>query len=150
MNNDSTRTDAEIAAAVRRALQPDSGSPEAHIRSTVSHGIVTLEGTVGYRPLRFDAERAVECLAGVQRVVNRIVVHPSDDPTVSDVRRSLERALERHVAREAEHIQIEIAGRIVRLYGTVESQQEKDVVLGAVRGTRGVHEVADHLRVRGS
>ena len=150
MRNESTRTDTEIAAAVRRALAPDPGAPEVDIQSTVSNATVTLEGTVSCRPQRFDAERAVECLAGVHRVVNRIVVHPADKPTVVDIRRVVEQALERHVAREVERIQIDVADGIVTLSGAVESGQERETVVGAVRGTRGVHAVADHLRVESS
>src|SRR6187455_2911048 len=54
------RTDSDIAQAVRRALVWDVRVPDAQIRTTVSRGIVTLEGEVADWSQRSDAERAVE------------------------------------------------------------------------------------------
>src|SRR6266542_2713292 len=53
------RTDTEIALAVRRALEWDVQVPDRSIQSTVSDGIVTLEGSVDFWHQREDAERAV-------------------------------------------------------------------------------------------
>jgi osmotically-inducible protein OsmY len=71
------RTDAEIAAAVRGALQWDVLVPDEKIRSTVARGIVTLEGEVELWTQRDDAARAVRNLEGVVLVLNEIVVRPS-------------------------------------------------------------------------
>ena len=60
-----TRTDTEIAQAVRRALEWDVFVPEEKISSTVSDGWVTLDGTVEMWSQSYDAERAVEKLIGV-------------------------------------------------------------------------------------
>jgi osmotically-inducible protein OsmY len=66
------RTDTEIAQAVRRALERDVSVPDQRIRSTVTDGWVTLEGTVDFGHEREDAERAVRNLASVRGVTNRI------------------------------------------------------------------------------
>jgi osmotically-inducible protein OsmY len=71
-------TDTEIAQAVRRALEWDVTVPDEQIRSTVSHGNVTLEGAVAEGRQRRDAERAIAHLAGVRRVVNRIELKPAE------------------------------------------------------------------------
>ena len=71
-----SRTDTEIAQAVRHALQWDVFVPEEQISSTVSDGWVTLDGTVERWSQRNDAERAVRNLTGVKGVANRIAVKP--------------------------------------------------------------------------
>jgi osmotically-inducible protein OsmY len=142
------RTDTEIAQAVRRALEGDVTVPDQQIQSTVSHGSVTLEGTVSFWTERADAERAVERLAGVKRVLNHIQVKPTEKVNVDEARRAVEKALERHAEREAARIDLRVTDDTVSVTGVVHTWQEKEAVLGAVRGTRGVREVADHLRVR--
>lgn len=122
------RDDAELAAAVRHALEWDALVPDARIASAVREGMVTLEGTVDTWTEVEDAERAIRNLGGV--------VHVQNDLTVGgvgrdgDVHDAIEEALLRHVVR-----------------GHVGSWAERAAVLGAVRGTRGVARVDDRLSV---
>lgn len=141
------RTDSDIAQAVRRALVWDVRVPDAQIRTTVSRGIVTLEGEVADWSQRSDAERAVEHLAGVRRVINRVEINPTEVASMAEARAAVDTALERQAAREAGRIQLDASGETMTVSGTVHSWQEREAVIGAVRGTRGVHEVNDHLRV---
>ncbi len=141
------RTDTEIAQAIRNALELDVTVPDHQIRSTVAHGIVTLEGVVSHGNERLDAERAIERLAGVRRVINHIEVKPSDEMSLARVREAVGRALERHAEREAGRIQVDGSAGAVDVNGVVHSWQEREAVIGAVRGTRGVREVNDHLRL---
>ena len=143
----SIRTDTEIARAVRQALEWDVLVPDPQIRSTVAHGTVTLEGTVSRWQQRTDAERAIERLAGVKRVLNRIEIAPIETVNLDRARQAVDRALERHAAREARRIQLAASEHTVKVSGIVHTLQEKEAVLGAVRGTRGVREVGDHLRI---
>jgi osmotically-inducible protein OsmY len=69
------RSDADIAEAVRRALEWDVFIPQRQIRSTVSDGgHVALSGTVGTLAQRDDAERAVRNLEGVRLVTNQLAI----------------------------------------------------------------------------
>jgi len=145
------RSDADIAQAVRHALEWDVTVPDRQIHSTVSGGLVTLEGTVASWSQRADAERAVERLTGVKRVANVIKIEPEVRASLSDVRAAVETALGRQAAREASRIDLMIGGGgTVDAVGTVNSLREKQAVLGAIRGTRGVREVSDHLSVESS
>jgi len=139
------RTDTEIAGAVRHALEWDVTVPEMQIRSTVSHGTVTLEGSVALWSERADAERAVERLTGVKRVINHIEVQPGQAVDVAAAHKAVERALERHAEREAGHINLQAADGAVTVKGTVQTWSERDAVVGAIRGTRGVHRVVNEL-----
>ena len=142
------RTDTEIAQAVRRSLEWDVLVPDKNIRSTVSSGVVTLDGTVGYFSQRADAERAIERLAGVKSVVNRIEVRPHEQASLGDVRDAVEKALEWHAEREAARIAVSVSDGTVDIRGVVHTWPEKEAVLGAARGSRGVRAVSDHLKIQ--
>jgi osmotically-inducible protein OsmY len=71
------RDDADIARAVRQALEWAVFVPHQRIQSTVSNGVVTLEGDVDYWTEYEDADRSVRNLAGVREVRNLVEVKPS-------------------------------------------------------------------------
>jgi len=139
-------TDAEVAAAVRQALKWDVFVPDEQIQSTVINGAVTLKGYVATYAQRDDAARAVRNLAGVRIVDNQIVVAASQI-TPDTLRDAIREALERHADRESSKIQIDVEGGRVTLRGDVQSWTEREAVIGAVTGTRGVEGVIDRMRI---
>lgn len=145
------RNDTDIAKAVRTALEWDVLVPHERIRTTVSNGIVTLEGTVDHWTQYDDAARAIRNLAGVRQVTNRITVEPPLAPGASpqSLRINIERALERHAEHAAKRVHIAVNGGRVILSGEVPSWAERIAVEGAVRGTPGVWTVDSQLRVIG-
>jgi osmotically-inducible protein OsmY len=121
------RSDADLAAWVRRALRAWPTVPEAGIRSTVSNGWVTLEGAVATEQQCRDAEVAVRALRGVRGVINRITL----DET----------------AREDPPVQVWAHDGVVTVVGTVSSPTEHRRIIDAVqRGAEG-REIDDHLIV---
>jgi osmotically-inducible protein OsmY len=140
------KDDGEIAAAVRLALRWDVLVPDEKIRSTVTDGVVTLEGEVECMTEHEDAARAVRNLAGVRQVRNEIKVCPSK--TAADVRDAIKSALERHADREARHIDLNVTDGVVSIKGRVSSWGEKQLILGAARGTAGVRSIDDHIQIR--
>ncbi len=140
------KTDAEIARAVRHALEWDAFVPDQRIRSTVSDGWVTLEGEVEILREREDAARVVRNLAGVKGVWNQIAVKPKKvDPAT--IRSMIEEALERRADREAAGLDVQVDDGTVTLTGRVRSWLEKDAVIGAVEHAPGVRTVSDKLRI---
>jgi osmotically-inducible protein OsmY len=140
------RSDTDLAFAVRSALEWDVLVPDTRIRSTISHGDVTLEGDVDYAHEREDAVRAVRNLRGVRSVSNRIELKPPP-VTSEDLRASIEAALERQAEREAQHLSLRVERGSVTVSGSVRSSAEKAAVLGTVRGTAGVRQLNDDLRI---
>ncbi|HEY1296934.1 MAG TPA: BON domain-containing protein [Chloroflexota bacterium] len=67
-------TDQEIAHSVRGTLELHSRVPQEHIKSSTSHGVVTLHGCVGCWQDVVDAEEAVGDLSGVEDVIDELVV----------------------------------------------------------------------------
>lgn len=144
--DDLDHTDTEIAQAVRHALEWDIWICAERIKSTVSDGWVTLEGTVSQLGECEDAERAVQHLRGVRGVTNEIMVSgPKVKP--EKVRSMIEEALERRAEREAKRINVEVVDSTVTLSGAVRSWAEKRAILGAVSHAPGVREVDEKLFV---
>jgi osmotically-inducible protein OsmY len=79
------RADSEIARVVRQALEWDELAPHRHIRTTVTHGFVTLEGVVATSDQRMAAERTVKRLTGVRRVDNQLAVEAGEACAAADL-----------------------------------------------------------------
>jgi osmotically-inducible protein OsmY len=139
-------SDADIAKAAREALKWDVRIPEEKIQTTVSKGILTLEGTVSFWSQRNDAEETVRNLAGVTTVNNLITVAPPK-ASPADVRRAVSEALARQAQSEAQRFDIEIHDGRVVLKGTVHSWAERQAAVTAAGATPGVRNVVDHLHV---
>lgn len=140
------RDDTQIATAVRAALKWDVFVPDDKIQSTVTGGFVTLKGQVDTYAQRDDAARAVRNLAGVRGVLNQLSVSRAE-VTPAALRSAIQEALERHADRDAAKIQIDVEAGHVTLSGDVHSWTERQAVIGAVTGTRGVEDVIDHMRI---
>lgn len=142
-----SRSDTELAAAVRHALEWNVLVPHQSIRSTVSDGAVVLEGEVPYLTQRDDAERSIAHLTGVRAVLNRLVVKTPQTVRSEDVQAAIHDALERRAARESERIRVEARDGEVTLTGTCRTWGDKKAVVGAARGTAGVRTVRNQLRI---
>jgi osmotically-inducible protein OsmY len=141
-----SRTDMEVAQAVRHGLQWDVLVPDQRISSTVSDGWVTLEGSVDNLREREDAGRTVRFLRGVKGVHNKLIVSAQEiEP--EEVRAVIEEALERQAEREASRIRVTVDNGAVTLAGEVRSYAEKRAILGAASHALGIRVVHDHLRI---
>lgn len=137
------KTDTEIAQAVRHALAWNVFLHEDSIRSTVSKGWITLEGTLDSWVEREEAESVVRNLGGVVGLTNRIEVVPPR----AVMRAAIQEALERRAAREARRVELDLRDGHVTVTGSVQSWPEKQAVLGAIKGTVGVRSVDDRLSI---
>lgn len=120
----SERTDADIAAAVARALEWDAFIPLDRLDVTVAQGWVTLKGEVEWQYQKEDAERVVRRLTGVKGVTNLIIVKPRITP--AELKQKIEQALVRSAETDAERITVEVEGSKVILKGTVRSWAERE------------------------
>lgn len=143
----SERSDTDIARAVRNALEWNVLVPDRQIQSTVSDGVVTLEGSVEHWSEHDDAARAVRNLAGVREIRNLIKVVPAQiAPQV--LHQAIADALERHARHAAKHIGVNVVDGNVHLSGTVPSYPEWEAVVGAAKGTPGVRSITNDLLIR--
>jgi osmotically-inducible protein OsmY len=138
-------TDTDIAKAVRHALEWDALVPDQEIHSTVSAGVVVLEGIVTTPIEREEAGRIVGRLKGVRRLENHLQVSRVTEPDA--VAASIRQALNRRAVREASQIVVRVDGGRVTVEGIAQSPEERMAILGAIRGTRGVQTIDDRLSV---
>jgi osmotically-inducible protein OsmY len=143
------RTDTDLALAIRRDLEHDVLVPAERIGTTVSNGMVTLEGEVETLRERENAERVVRHIAGVVGVVNDIQVRV-EPVTPHQIQELIELALEAEPQREPLRIGVVVHEGMVTLRGSVRSGAEKRAAVEAARHAPWVRAVHDELRVRRS
>jgi osmotically-inducible protein OsmY len=135
--------DSDIAAAALDGLHRSVSVPKAGLDVTVSHGIITLRGSVEWRFQRQAAENAVRDLAGVVDVVNMISVKPQASGKL--VKRNIESAFQRNAVLDARRIDVETRDGTIILRGTVHSLQERREAERAAWAAPGAREVENHL-----
>ena len=143
---EAVRTDDELAHAVREALRWDAYLPDERIATTVSGGVVTLQGSVPAWAHRADAERVVQRIVGVRAVVNRInVACPQADPVA--IKLQIERALERRAECAARRISISVRDGKVTLTGPVASWTERQAIERIAGSSPGVRGIEDRMTI---
>jgi osmotically-inducible protein OsmY len=140
----SWRTDADIAQAVVNTLKWNPVVKD-EITVKVEDGVVTLTGEVNWKYERDAAERSVENLIGVRRILNFIKVHGR--PSVTDVKEQIKKAFERAATLDAAQIQVESHDGEVTLKGNVHSMVEYREAANAAWAGRGVTKVTNQLKV---
>jgi osmotically-inducible protein OsmY len=143
----SERTDADIAAAVTRALEWDAVLDIDKLDVTVSRGWVTLKGEVNWGFERADAERVTRRITGVRGVSNLITIRPRERPSPDAMKKKIEDALVRSAETDAKRIQVEVRGDKVILTGTVRAWAEKQEAERVAWSAPGVASVENRIVV---
>lgn len=134
------RSDADIAQAAIDHLGWSFTVPSS-VKSSVSNGCITVQGTVTAHYQKVEAERILRSLKGVNGFVNDIVVRPKLDSVV--VKDNIIKAFHRSADIDAKNIHVEVSGSQVTLKGHVRSWLEREQARLAVWGDPGVSNCVD-------
>ncbi len=139
-------SDNNITRAVNAELLFNATTPSNRINVMTDDGIVTLSGTVQNM---LEADRAVKIartIKGVKGVINMLEVNT---PEITDnaLGQDVHDALLFDPATDSYEINVEADNGSVTLTGTVDSWQEKQLVMYVVKGVQGVKKVIDQIKV---
>lgn len=140
--------DADITAALARALSGDRALSGAVVHVSTWQGIVELSGTTPSLLARERATLHAEMLRGVRSVVDRLVV---EHTRVADggLARDVRQALEDDPATASAELRVEARDGVVRIYGRTRSLTERELASTVARSVRGVREVRSEIDVVG-
>lgn len=141
-----SKSDTQIAEAVRNALTWHSAVNEDLIDIKVDNGRVYLDGTVHWDYERRAAEKAIETILGVKAVINRVKIKTKDIEPV-EIKRQIRAAFHRHASVDSASISVEVTDGTVRLTGTVRSFAEKKDAENVALSMPGVTDVDNRLEI---
>jgi len=161
-----------FASPLKQGENAPASSNEAHISKEARHQLlllpwytvfdilqysvngdtVTLRGYVTRPTLKRDAEGAVKGISGVKKVINQIQVLP---PSSMDdqIRRAEYRSiygfdpLSKYAWGAVPQIHIIVNGGHVSLYGKVDNESDKQMIVMRAKLVPGTFSVEDHLEV---
>jgi hyperosmotically inducible protein len=146
----SATQDMWITTDTKARLLADSNTPALDINVDTWNGVVTLFGSVPSKGARAAAEADARKVSGVKRVVNELQVAPGAKKEEvkardEDLKTAVKHALERRG--ELKDVDVDVKNGVVRLTGTVESEEQRLDAAIAARSTPGVRAVEDDLRI---
>lgn len=136
-----------ISDKIEDEMLMDPGVVSTRIDVVTTDGIVKLEGEVDNLLAKRRAARIAEAVKGVRSVVNRIKVRPPQDRTDAAIERDVETALASDPAADVYEIAVDVQDGVVKLSGTVDSSQERELARKVATGVRGVRGVDDDINV---
>ena len=141
-----TRTDTEVAEAVKNALRWNSAVNEDKIEVKVDNGWVYLDGKVDWEYEKRYAQESVEDLVAVRGVTNNIMVQSKSVDT-KEIQRKITSAYHRSATIDSSSIKIEAIGNKVTLKGKVRSWAEKKEAESIAWAAPGVISVDNRIEI---
>jgi osmotically-inducible protein OsmY len=152
-----TIPDQELQAKLQEKLAYDRvgyGNTFNAISVSIENGVATLRGHARTDVDKDSALALVATTPGVKDVVGEIEVDPTsimDDRTRMEVARAVYgyATLNKYAIDPVKPIRISVQNGHVELYGTVDSQADKDTAFIRANGVSGVFSVKNYLQVAG-
>lgn len=142
---DGQPSDVDIAREAVNALDWNASIPRNRIAMVVENGRIILQGHVEFNFQRNMAEAAVRNIKGVKAISNLIVVKTHVFP--ADVKKQIQKALERAAQLDAQNISVEAAGGKIILRGNVRSWAERREAERVAWAAPGVSNVQNDIRI---
>ena len=144
--------DALTLSAVKAKLIGDDPDSTLTLRVAVTDGVVTLRGTVHDAAIRRKVVADARATGGVKRVVDQLRVDPRGPrlrQQAGDV--ALATRVQAAIAAQLglQHVTVRVDHGVATLEGTVPDAKTKRTMLATARGTAGIRNVVDRIRVAG-
>ncbi len=144
------KSDAQIQSDVYQELKWDPSISHEHIGVAVREGIVTLSGSVPKYIEKSSAEKAVQRVAGVKAVVEKIEVkfldsHHFDD---QDIARSITNHFQWSAQIPRDMIKVSVENGWVKLSGEVDWEYQRLAAENTAKGLSGVKGVSNTISLR--
>jgi osmotically-inducible protein OsmY len=141
------KIDSDLRRDVEAELEWEPSVDERQIGVAVKDGIVTLTGSVRSFAEKWNAERAVERVAGVLGVVNDIEVKAPGTQSDADIGEAVANALKWNSMVPHDKIQFRVDHGWVTLKGSVNFEYERRAAERAVRYLPGVRGVSNLIEI---
>lgn len=148
-----TLKDGLVVAAVKAKLTADDPDSATTLGVSAHAGVVTLRGSVRTADARAKAVAAARSVSGVTEVVDALRVDPNarrPGEQISDF--ALAARISAALAAQVgfTHVSVRVERGVATLDGTVGDEKTKETALATARGTSGVRNVVDRIRVQRS
>ncbi len=141
------KTDTKLRHDVEAELEWEPSVDERQIGVAVKDGIVTISGKVSSYAEKWNAERAVERVAGVRGVVDELEVHTPGSQTDADIAEAVANGLKWNSLVPDDAITFKVDHGWVTLKGQVSFDYERRAAERAVRYLPGVRGVSNLIEV---
>ena len=144
------KTDLDIQKDVMDELKWEPMLNASEIGVAVKDGVVTLTGTVSNYAKKFAAENATWRIKGVKAVAEELIVQlgEGDKLTDTEIAASVVSTLRWNTVIPDEQIKIKVTGGRVDLSGQVDWNFQKEAVVNAIRGLKGVSGVNNEITIK--
>lgn len=142
-----TRQGRSIEEELTDALAWDARLSGCHIEAQLVEGIATLSGFVELPSQKLIAVDIASRIKGVSRVVDDLVVRPSETRTDQEMAADVCLSLKQDIRVDEKDIIVSVSGGFVTLSGTVRSQEESRAAVEDVWTIKGVKSVINNIRV---
>jgi osmotically-inducible protein OsmY len=142
------KTDSELRRDVEAELEWEPSIDAGRIGVAVEDGVVTLMGDVRSYAEKWNAQRAVERVAGVRAVANDLKVVPDDTRDDVDIAREAVEALSLNLLVPKDRVKVEVDNGWIRLRGEVNHEFQRRAAERAVRNIAGVQGITNLIAVK--
>lgn len=139
--------DNELAWNVSTVLDWTPDVDASDIEVSAHEGNVTLRGSVKFYWEKLRAHLLAARVPGVHRVVDELVVVPTEKLSDREIAHSLEQALDRHLLEDAQNVQVSVREGVVTLRGSVSRPGFRHTAELLAQHTRGVTGVNNELTI---
>ena len=142
--------DALVLSAVKATLTADDPDSTTSVGVSARDGVVTLRGTVRDRATRDRLVTGARQVSGVKRVIDQLRIDPNSPrfrQQVGDV--ALAARVQTAIAAQVglQKVSVRVDRGVAALDGTVADAKTKRTILATARGTSGIRNVVDRIRV---